>query len=237
MRHRPRHIDGLQELVVSMPETAQTRLSESTRGLPGHAELAALAVHGEWVRPEVARRISQQLADEVRSRFPSAALYDDDPMTPRILREALFSARGSHRHLASLALLGSPFRAELADVLAGHLDVADLDDSVAERLMRLLRYLVGPSQERMLVTWIDKGEPARLCDIAVALGQLHASTVDLAPLVEHLGRQPALDRAILYCLGMREDDALVGLAKDDSRPSSIRDGAAWWLRQGGAVLE
>jgi len=68
MRHRKREIGGLEEVMVAMPEAAQNRLMDASRGLRGHQDLATVAAHGEWVRPDTAKRVSQQLADQVRSK-------------------------------------------------------------------------------------------------------------------------------------------------------------------------
>lgn len=242
IRQRPREISGLEELLVAMPEASQQRLMDAARGLRGHQELAALVAHGEWTRPDLAKRVSQQIADDVRSRLPSAALYDEDPMTPRIIREALFSLRGAHRHLSSLLLLGSPFRKPLASALAAHVDAAELEPAILERMVRLLRYVAGPEQEVTLLNWFSTAETPMASSIALALGHLAFGNVPSSPsglssLVGRLGESDALDRAILYALGMRGDETLVALAKDDSIPVLTRDSASWWVRQGGAVFE
>jgi transcriptional regulator with XRE-family HTH domain len=237
MRRRTREMAGLEEILVVMPESAQARLMEASRGLRGHQDLATVAAHGEWIRPDVAKRVAQQIADEVRGHFPSATLYDEDPMTPRIIREALFSARSGQRHLSSLALLGSPFRGPLAAALAEQIEDRDWEEPILYRFVHLLRYLVGPEQEDLLLGWVPKVDLTMLCDVALALGHLPPSQADLEPLVARLGESYRTDRAILYALGMRRNAALPILAKDDARPPAIRDAAAWWLRQGGAVLE
>ena len=74
MHHREREIGGLEEVMIAMPEPAQNRLMEASCGLRGHQDLATVAAHGEWVRPDTAKRVSQQLADQVRAELPSAAL-------------------------------------------------------------------------------------------------------------------------------------------------------------------
>ena len=238
MRHRKREIGGLEEVMVAMPEAAQNRLMDASRGLRGHQDLATVAAHGEWVRPDTAKRVSQQLADQVRSKLPSAALYDEDLMTPRIIREALFSARGEHRHHASLALLGSPFRKHLAAALADQIDASAWEDPAVPRMLRLLRYLAGREQEADLLRWIPRADDLVVREMVLTLGHLPASGADLGVLVERLkGDSSMLDRAILYGLGMRQDRSLVGLANDPRHPASLRSAAAWWLRQGGAVLD
>jgi len=238
MHRRDRELSGLEELMISMPEAARIRLMEASRGLRGHQDLATVATHGEWVRPDTAKRVSQQLADRVRSQMASAALYDEDLMTPRIIREALFSGRAEHRHLASLTLLGSPFRAHLASALADQIDLVPWEDPTVARMQHLLRYLAGPEQEQILLRWVATADDKAILDIALTLGHLPSSGADLAVVVGRLkGDDSLLDHAILYALGMREDPALVTLAGDESRPQHLRDAAAWWLRQGGAVLD
>jgi hypothetical protein len=238
MRHREREISGLEEVMVAMPEAAQNRLMDASRGLRGHQDLATVAAHGEWVRPDTARRVSQQLAEHVRARLSSAALYDEDLMTPRIIREALFSARGEHRHHASLALLGSPFRRPLAAALVEQIDDSTWDDATTPRMLRLLRYLAGPEQEPALLRWVETAKDSAVREIALTLGHLPSSGVDLSVLVNRLkGDSSMTDRGILYGLGMRQDRSLIALANDSRHAAEIRSGASWWLRQGGAVLD
>lgn len=238
MRKREREIVGLEELLIAMPEASQARLMDASRGLQGHQDLATAAAHGEWVRPDTAKRVAQQFADQARSRLRSSALYDEDPMTPRLIREALFSARGEHRHHASLALLGSPFRPHLASALADHVDSSPWEDPIVPRVLRLLRYLAGPEQEPVILEWIPKATDAVLPDMARTLGHLAPSGVSMDVLVERLRGDNSLhDRAILYGIGMRRDPLLPTLARDPSLDSSIRRAASWWVRQGGAVLD
>ena len=160
-------------------------------------------------------------------------------MTPRIIREALFSARGEHRHHASLLLLGSPFRKYLAAALAEQIDAADSwEDPAVPRMQRLLRYLAGPEQEPTLLRWAATADDNSLRDIALTLGHLPPSGADLGVLVARLKGDNAMpDRGILYGLGMRQDRALIALANDQNRPADLRSAASWWLRQGGAVLD
>lgn len=238
MHDRQREIGGLEELLVAMPEPAQRRLMDASRGMRGHQDLATVAAHGEWVRPDRARRVSQQMADHIRAQLPSASMYDEDQMTPRIIREALFSARGEHRHHASLTLLGSPFRKHLAAALADQIDASPWDDPSVPRLQRLLRYLAGPQQEPTLLRWAADADDSVLRETVRTLGHLPPSGADLAILVNRLrGDDSMLDRAILYGLGMRQDRKLIAIANDTHRAAPLRSAATWWLRQGGAVLD
>lgn len=238
MRVRQRQLEGLEEVMVAMPEAAHSRLMEASRGLRGHQELATAAAHGEWVRPDTAKRVSQLLADQVRAELPSAALYDEDQMTPRIIREALFSARGEHRHHASLLLLGSPLRRPLAVALVDQIDLVGWDDPTVPSLQRLVRYLAGVEQEPAMLRWATAPQTHVLAEAALALGHLPSSGADLGILADRLvGDDSHVDRALLYGLGMRQEPALVGLANDLAQPPVVRDAASWWLRQGGAVLD
>jgi transcriptional regulator with XRE-family HTH domain len=238
MHHRESELGGLEEVMIAMPQAAQNRLMDASRGLRGHQSLATVAAHGEWVRPETAKRVSQLLADRIRAELPSAALYDEDLMTPRIIREALFSARGEHRHLASLLLLGSPFRTYLAAALTEQIDASTWDDPAVSRMLRLLRYLAGPEQEPTLLRWVVTADDEVIRDIALTLGHLPPSGADLSVLVDRLkGDNSMVDRGVLYGLGMRQDRALITVANDQARPAVLRNAASWWLRQGGAVLD
>lgn len=238
MRQRARELDGLEPILVAMPETAQSRLMEAARGLGGHGELATAATYGEWVPPETAKKVSQQIADQVRAQLPSATLYDEDPMTPRIIREALFSVRSEHRHYSSLALLGSPFRGYVAAALAEQVEAGQWEDPVLPRMLRLLSYLAGPEQEQKLLGWVSTANEGMLREIAVTIGHLPPSDADLGVLIDRLNAaSPLVDRAILYGLGMREHESLATIAQDTMYPTTLREAASWWLRRGGAVLE
>ncbi|MDX6306969.1 MAG: hypothetical protein QOI06_15 [Nocardioidaceae bacterium] len=238
MRHRQREIGGLEEVLATMPDPAQSRLIDASRGLRGHQDLATVAAHGEWARPDIAKRVSQLIADQVRAQLPSASLYDEDAMTPRIIREALFSARGEHRHHSSLALLGSPFRPYVAAALTEQIDAASWEEPILKRMLQLLRYLIEPEQESVVLSWIPNAKRPLIRDMVLALGHLPPSEADLSILVDKIGTEDSmLDRAILYCLGMRRHASLVELAGDPARSDSVHEAAAWWLRQGGAVLD
>ena len=100
-----------------MPEPARSRLLKASLGLVGHDELAQAAAHGERFSPDTTRRVSQRIADKVRAMLSGGNLYDDDRLTPRLIREGLFAARSNHMHYAAIALLGSPMRSPLAQVL------------------------------------------------------------------------------------------------------------------------
>lgn len=238
MRTLPRELEGLESVVVAMPEDTQSRLMEAARGLRGHGDLAIAATYGEWVPPETAKKVSQQIADKVRAQLPSAKLYDEDPMTPRIIREALFSVHGEHRHYSSLALLGSPFRKHVAEALVELVDAGQWEDPVLPRMFRLLSYLAGPDQERKLLSWVPEARQPLLREIAHTLGHLRPSGADLSPLVARISADdPMLNRAILYGLGMRGDKSLTSIAEDTDRPASVREAASWWLRRGPAIFE
>ncbi len=238
MRQRSHDIEGLEAVLVVMPDAAQSRLMDAARGLPGHGDLATAATYGEWVLPETAKQVSQQVADRVRAQLPSASLYDEDAMTPRIIREALFAVRSEHRHYSSLALLGSPFRGYVAAALVEQIEAGQWEEPVLPRMLRLLTYLAGPEQEEKLLSWVPEAKEQVLRDVAVTLGHLPPSGADLGVLVDRLtGDHPMVDRSILYGLGMRRDKSLDTIVQDSAYPGKVREAASWWLRHGGAVLE
>ena len=229
-------IDGLEEAIVAMPEATRTSLIKAAESLRGHDGLVIGAAYGEWVAPDLAQRVSQQIADEVRSRLPSGGFYDQDAMTPRIIREAIFAVRGERREHARLALLGSPFRRPVAVALTAHLEAASWDDSVTPRLLRLLRHLAGPEQEPALVSWLAAADDRAAPVLALALGHLPPSSADLGVLVDWLDDgQTTRGRAALYALGMRREPAVSEIAEDQARSEVLRAAATWWLERGGAV--
>ena len=238
MRQRPRELEGLEAILVAMPDAVQSRLMDAARGLRGHVDLATAATYGEWVAPETAKKVSQQIADQVRAQLPSASLYDEDPMTPRIIREALFSVHSEHRHYSSLALLSSPFRGYVAAALVDQVEAAEWEEPVLPRLLRLLSYLAGPEQEQKLLSWVPGASEPTLREVAVTIGHLPPSGADLSVLVDRLdGDATLVDRAILYGLGMRRNESLHDIAQDTRYSTSLREAASWWIRHGGAILE
>lgn len=224
-----------EELIMTMPEPARARLLQATRGFAGHEQVTQSATHGERISPEVARRVSQRLADSVRGRLPTSNMYDDDKMTPRLIREALFSARSERGHYASLALVGSPFKPYLAAALAEEIQQTGLHDPMTTLFARLLRYLAVSEQEEALVSWLPAAPDQVVLQIALTLGHLDSQRglSEILPLIK--GDGSLLDRALVYGLGMRQSAALQDLASDESRPARVREAADWWLRHGGAV--
>lgn len=226
------------DLIMALPRSAQQRLLRDSRAVPEHDQLQQAAIHGERFEPETTRKVSARLASAVRSRLSAGQLYDDDEMTPRLIREALFAARGDRTHYASIFLHGSPMRGALAAVLAAEIDRAGLEDPLTPRFARLLRYVVTVEQEEAMLGWLPRASGAVARDFARALGHMasRGSLAALTPLLEGSGPDTILlDRALLYGLGMRQDPSLAAVAADLDRSEPIRAGAAWWLRQGGAV--
>jgi hypothetical protein len=227
---------GFEELVVAMPDPSRTRLIRASQGLVGHDELAQAATHGERFSPDTTRRVSQRIADKVREQLPASWLYDDDRLTPRLIREGLFAARSNHMHYAAIALLGSPIRGPLADVLAEEIDQAGLDDMMSQRFAHLLRYVVGTPQEESLLSWLPKAPVELARDLAIAIGHLPSSRPldELLPLLER--DESPMDRRLLYGLGMRQSPLLQQIQDDRARPDAVRNAAAWWTRHGGHLL-
>ncbi len=226
------------DLMMALPRTAQARLLRGSRTVPDHEQLRQAAANGERFAPDTTRKVSGRLATVVRSRLPAAELYDEDKLTPRLIREALFAARGNRTHYASIFLHGSPMRAALAAALAAEIDHVGLDHPLTPRFARVLRYVVTGEQEEAMLSWLPHARGAVARDFARALGHMPSSgsLSELTSMFGHRGRDKVLlDRALLYGLGMRQDPSLTGVAADSARPDAIRSGAAWWLRQGGAV--
>ncbi len=227
--------EGLEELIMALPEHSQARLLHGSRGVTGHQELAEVAAHGERFSPDTTRRVSQRIADTIREQLPAGNLYDEDKMTPRLIREGLFAARSGRMHFASIALLGSPFRALLASALAAEIEQVGIDDPLSPRFARLLRYVAGPDQEDALLAWLPKAPAQVARDMALTIGHLPSDRPldEMVPLI--VGDRSVLDRALLYGLGMRQATALQDIAADENQPNHVREAAEWWMRQGGAV--
>lgn len=235
LQHRGASAAMLGELIMAMPPSSRGRLVAASHGLVGHEQVAQSAAHGERFSPDVTRRVSQRISDAIRDQLPTGNLYDEDKMTPRVIREALFSSRMGRSHYASLALNGSPFRPLLADQLAQELEQAGLDDPMADRYARLLRYVATPRQEEALLAWLPKAPPAIARDFAVAVGHLPSDRCvsELVPLIT--GDRSLVDRSLIYALGMRQSTALILLAATPDQPEHVREAAGWWRRQGGAI--
>ncbi len=226
---------GFEDLVIALPEDTQQRLLRQSRGVAGHEELAQAAAHGERFSPDTTRRVSQRIADAVRARLPAANLYEEDKMTPRLIREALFAARGNRTHYACVFLQGSPIRRPVASALAAEVEEVGLDDPLTPRFVRVLRYLANPPQEEQMLMWLPKAPANVARDLALGLGHIDSQRPldELLPLIT--GDRSLLDRALLYGLGMRQATALHHVADDECQPAHVRAGAQWWIRHGGAV--
>lgn len=230
--------DARGELLLAMPASTRARVLNASRNATEHAQLRAAAADGEAVRPEVAKGFAQHLADQVRRSLRGGHLYGDDPVAPRLIREALFSMSSARRHDASLMLLASPLGVHLAGVLTAKVDELGLDNPRTHSMTRLLHYLAGPAQEPDLIRWLRIAPDPVARDAALTLGHLPASEGDFASVVDdRLGDGGSvLDSALLYGAGMRQLPSLRRLVADSSRPERLRLAADWWVRQGGAVL-
>ncbi len=227
---------GFEELVVTMPEPARSRLLRASRGLVGHEELAQAAAHGERFSPDTTRRMSQRIADKVKALLPASGLYDEDRMTPRLLREALFSARSNHMHYAAIALVGSPIRSEVAGALADEIAAVGLQDPMAARLAHVMRYVVGVEQEERIIGWLPDARSETARELALAIGHLPSGR-PLGEVAELLDEDDEpMHRRLLYSLGMRRSPLLTQIRDDESRSPAVRAGADWWLRHGGHLL-
>ncbi|MEP6666350.1 MAG: hypothetical protein ABJA81_07885, partial [Nocardioidaceae bacterium] len=150
-------------------------------------------------------------------------------------RHELFAARSGRMHFASIALVGSPFRTHLAAALEAEIEQVGVDDPLAPRFARLLRYVAGPDQEAALLAWLPKAPAQVARDMALAIGHLPSDQPlnEIVPLIA--GDRSVLDRALLYGLGMRQASALNDIASDTDQPEHVRFAAEWWMRQGGSV--
>lgn len=226
---------NIAELIAAMPEPARSRLMRVARLCDADALLASFA-QGELVAAETARRVAGRIADRARDLLPSASLYDDDKMTPRLVREALFSGRSRARTLACLTLLASPFRTHLAAALVSEIRQWSLEDPSSVLYAGLLRFLATPDQADVLVSWLSRAPSVLVQEFTMTLGQL-GTDGDLGEVVRLLGtRGPYLDSALMYCLGMRQAPILAAIASGTGYAAATRRTARAWIDQGGVVL-
>ncbi len=229
---------GVVELVEALPESARRRLMKATaEKLHGAFQLVDGQLD-ELVPTHHAASISDGVNRDLRARMPMATLYDVDKMTPRLIRDALFSARYTHRHYASAMLQASPFRDQLAEVLAIEIHSHGLEDAMTPHLARVLSYVITADQQERVTSWLSKAPIPAAYYIARALGSVPGSITHSDELVAGLINDGSrLDSATVRILGMRGDAALHELARNPEFSEQNRASAAWWLKHGTAVFD
>ena len=148
------------ELIVTMPEPARSRLVQASRGLDRARASRAVGAHGERFSPDVARRISERIAEHDPRAASGPSLYDEDRMTPRLVREALFSSAGRPVALREPRAARQPVPAVPRRRAWPHeIEVSGLEDPMTPRFARLLRYVAAPQQEEALLAGCRRRRP------------------------------------------------------------------------------
>lgn len=229
-------MDAFGEVILAMPEPRRTRLVAAYSARHDASALVPAARYGEWVTPRKAESLSEELAREVRQGLPAAARYGDEAMTPRLIREALFSAREDNRRLAAIVLRASPFREAVAARLVVVGGGTEHDASPSQVL--LLSQIAGQEQEPVFTRWFPDASSQVARELAIAVGRLPKTRSARDVFHQRLGTGDAyLDPAILFLLGMRRDPLLVQVATDASLSEATRAGASWWMARDGAVTQ
>jgi hypothetical protein len=227
----------LAELIASLPEGMRSTLTEAAARL-GRTEMGQVMHSGEAVDPEIARGMSEELAETARSRTPGDPSYDENRMLVRLVREALFHRDSERRHLASLLIASSPFGCPLTEGLLQLLGTRRMSVAVRRRVATLVRYLGEETHRLRMLGLLDDRDDVVGAALAQGVGHLPFTPFSDQVIRASLGEASStLERAKMYALGMSGSPGLHGIVRSGTAPQWQREAAGWWIRQGPALRE
>lgn len=158
----------------------------------------------------------------------------DEPMLARFLFEILYDFRATHVVTTSFVLAASPY-GRAARELLGRAVLDGPDETTRHGAAYAFANLMLPFEEVDPSPWLAADDPvvrgAGLTIAGFAGAALPAGLLDRC-LAQ--GGEAAHDA--LFAAGMSGQPELATIAADPRQPPEIRDGAAWWLREGTRVL-
>jgi transcriptional regulator with XRE-family HTH domain len=235
-RNPARASDDLVELIAAMPEGMRATLVDAATKA-GRRKLGYAVEHGEEIAASRARAFAQQVADHARGMVPQEAVYAEDRMLTRLVREALFHRDSERRHLAALLLASSPFGSAVAESLLIVCADRERSEWLRSRMATLVRYLSDETHRMRIMSLLDDPVPTVCSTMAQALGHMPQSPTTDQALRASLKKEWSLvERAKMYALGMSGSSALPAIARSRQAPEWQRNAARWWHEQGPAIL-
>ncbi|HEX6877422.1 MAG TPA: hypothetical protein VF165_17330 [Nocardioidaceae bacterium] len=229
--------EQLAELIASLPEGLRSTLTDAATKA-GSRKLGYVVETGEDFAPEVAARVSGDLAMAARKRVPETAAYDDDRMLVRLVREALFHRDSERRHLAALVISASPFAEAVADELLALLAAPGTQEPVRMRAATLAGYLTSDTHRLRTLRFLEDRSEYVARVLTQAVGRMtftdFSDQVVRASLREEWSPR---ERAKMYALGMSGSPAIETIAQSTQAADWQRTAAQWWLSQGPAIRE
>lgn len=158
----------------------------------------------------------------------------DEPMLARFLFEILYDFRATHVVTTSFVLAASPY-GRAARELLGRTVLDGPDETTRHGAAYAFANLMLPFDEVDPSPWLAADDPVvRGAGLTIAGFAGAALPPDLLDRCLAEGGEAAHDA--LFAAGMSGQPELAAIAADPGQPAAIRDGAAWWLREGPRVL-
>lgn len=227
--------EELAELIASLPEGLRSTLTDAALKA-GRRKLGYVVETGEDLAPSMAKGLSYDIAESARARVPGVAVYDEDRMFVRLVREALFHRDSERRHLASLLISASPFGDAIADELLTLLAAPNAPTLVRVRAATLARYLSSDSHRLRMLRFVEDHDDHVGTVIVQGIGHMtftvFSDQVIRASLKEEFSQR---ERAKMYALGMSGSPGLEAILRSGQAPAWQKTAARWWIAQGPAV--
>jgi hypothetical protein len=227
--------EELAELIASLPEGLRSTLTDAAMKA-GRRKLGYVVETGEDLAPSMARGLSYDIAESARARVPGVAVYDEDRMFVRLVREALFHRDSERRHLASLLISASPFGDAIADELLTLLAAPNAPTLVRVRAATLARYLSSDSHRLRMLRFVEDHDDHVGTVIVQGIGHMtftvFSDQVIRASLKEEWSPR---ERAKIYALGMSGSPGLQAILRSGQAREWQKTAARWWIAQGPAV--
>ncbi len=185
-RDPARASEDLAELIAVMPEGMRaTLVHAATRA--GRRKLGYAVEHGEEIGAGRARAVSTRIAEHARDRVPQEAVYAEDRMLTRLVREAMFHRDSERRHLSSLLIASSPFGRAVADCLLDGLRDTTQSGWMRARMATLVRYLSDETHRLRMIGLLDDPAADVVAPLAQGIGHMELSAMSDQVLRSHAG--------------------------------------------------
>ncbi|MFT4287301.1 hypothetical protein [Nocardioides sp.] len=179
-------------------------------------------------RRNVHFRYACEIAAEVARGRPG------EPMLARLVFELIFDFRAANAVTSAFLLGASVFAEDLVAALES-VSLHGPDVTTRHGAGSAFGNLMLPPRTSDVEPWLSSDDPV-IQQTGLALAGYGGIRLDATRLRRYLGGGPNLAGRALFSAGMSEHPALADVARDTSLPRDIRQGAAWWLEEGGRVL-
>ncbi len=221
----PARREALSALRAALPPPLQRQLTVAG---PDHPRASGPTV---WTRDRqnAHYEFATSLADDVRRARGLA----DDPMLARLLFESMYDPRGVRMSISTILLAGSPYAADLVEVLLARRGCGP-DDLTRTAAARVAAFCHASEELPDVESLLCAPDPAEFQHALRILGDA-GHPLPQSAMERGLAGDELLAGQTLTALGRAGDPRLEQLAADPDRPAHVRATAAWWLRQGARI--